>query len=158
MAISLVISPSASPFILGRHSTQWRRPWRNTSSWTFSRDPPQMSCREVSLEYQSIRRGWWFQTQLCPPGITRWTHVSSRDTWLQLSTVRQSSKQGVAPYYFRRSGRGIWRRHVQDTETALKKAIAASLALDAHWLRQETKTGIWLTVLMTTVNSMVMGY
>ena len=97
-------SSSALPRTPGRHSARWRRPWINPSSQTFSRYPPQMSCREGSPACPSSRCGWRFQTQLCPPGRTVKPHVLSRYTWLQLSEGGQSSKQGITPCSCGRAG------------------------------------------------------
>ena len=86
-----------SPRTEGRRSARWRMPWINPSSQPFSRDPPQKSRHEGSPTCQSSMQGWRLQTWLCHPGRPGHPHVSSRDTWLQLSTSGQGSKPGITP-------------------------------------------------------------
>ena len=51
----------------------------------------------------------------------------------------------------------IWCLHVQDAQTALEEAMASYPALDARRLRRGTKTGVLITVMLSTVNGTELG-
>ena len=58
-----------------------------------------------------------------------------------------------------RKGEGdIQSRHLQYAQTALEEAMATAPTLDYHCLRRGTNMGTWLTVLLSSLNGMDLGY